>query len=209
MINSELEFEQVFAIFQPKIYRYLTRLIGVKEAEDLTQEVFIKVGKALGTCNNQSQLSAWIYQIATNAAIDKMKSRAYKREITETCSVIERDLCEEHVCSYKKPLSVEEQVIRKEMNTCIQEYVEMLPENYRTVFILSEFGGLKDSEIATILELSTGTVKIRLHRAKVKLKELLSANCNFYRTECNELACEPKGPTAKTIKAFTVKKSTD
>lgn len=89
------------------------------------------------------------------------------------------------------------------MNECIQGYIETLPNSYRTAIILSEIEGLKNSEIASILGLSIGTVKIRLHRGKEKLKELLSANCIFYRTECNELACESRGPNVIKIKPFT------
>ncbi|GMA99135.1 sigma-70 family RNA polymerase sigma factor [Pelosinus sp. IPA-1] len=203
MVINEMDFEQVYTEFQPRIYRYLVRLIGIKEAEDITQDVFVKIGKALATFNNQSQLSTWIYQIATNAAIDRMRSRSFKQESTESYCLIEAEQCKEIGCSYKKPSLTEEKVIRKEMNECIQGYIAILPESYRTAIILSEIEGLKNSEIASILGLSIGTVKIRLHRGKEKLKELLSANCTFYRTECNELACESKGPNVIRIKPFT------
>ncbi|MDR3565743.1 MAG: sigma-70 family RNA polymerase sigma factor, partial [Negativicutes bacterium] len=88
----------------------------------------------------------------------------------------------------------EDQVVRQEMNECIRKSITFLPDNYRTIVILSDLEELKNSEIATILGLSIGTVKIRLHRAKEKLRKELSENCLFYRTECNELACEPKRP---------------
>jgi len=201
MVSNEMDFEQIYAEFQPKIYRYLIRMIGNKDAEDLSQDVFVKVNKALATFNNQSQLSTWIYQIATNAAIDRMRSRSFKQESTETYCLTEADQCREVGCSYKKPLLIEEKIIRKEMNECIQGYIAILPENYRAAIILSEIEGLKNSQIASILGLSIDAVKIRLHRGKRKLKELLSANCNFYRTECNELACESKKPNV--IKPFT------
>lgn len=194
MIINELEFEQVYKEFRPKIYRYLIRLIGNTDAEDLTQDVFVKINKALATFNNQSQLSTWIYQIATNAAIDRMRSYSFKRESTENYCLIETDQRKEIECFYNKTLLTEEKVIRKEMNECIQEYIAILPENYRAAIILSEIEGMKNSEIASILGINIGTVKIRLHRGKEKLKELLSANCSFYRTECNELACESKKP---------------
>ncbi len=206
MAENDLNFEQIFAVFQPKIYRYLDRLVGVNDVEDLTQEVFIKVGKALDTFENQSQLSTWIYRIATNTAIDKMRSRSIKPETAYISCQPEREPNDRDICSCQKPLSIEEQVIRKEMNECIQGYIAILPENYRTVIVLSEMEKLKKSEIAVILGLSVSTVKMRLHRAKQKLKELLLANCNFYRTECNDLACEPIGPTVRKIKPFIAKK---
>ncbi|HML35114.1 MULTISPECIES: RNA polymerase sigma factor [Sporomusa] len=197
MGTHELQFDQVYAEFQPKIYRYLTRLIGLKDAEDVTQDVFIKVNRALHTFKKDSQLSTWIYQIATNAAIDRMRSQPFKQESAEQFNESDIDrLAAKNTYSYKKPLLIEDQVVRQEMNECIRNFVMDLPENYRTVAVLSEIEGLKDSEIAAILGVSINTVKIRLHRAKNNLRKLLLANCNFYRTDCNELACEQKGPSS-------------
>jgi len=88
--------------------------------------------------------------------------------------------------------STEQQVIRKEMNGCIREMIESLPENYRAVLVLSELEELKDSEIADILGLSLHAVKIRLHRARAKLKKELTTACLFYRDDRNELACDRK-----------------
>lgn len=206
MNNSKLEFEQVYAEFQPKVYRYLVRLIGVKEAEDLAQDVFVKVAKALGTFDDPAHLSTWIYHIATNASIDKMRSRSSKQLAAEIHSLTDADLNDKNVRSGKRQRSVEEQIMRKQMNECIQANIAILPEGYRLVLTLSELEGFKNSEIAVILGLSLGTVKIRLHRAKQKLKGLLLANCNFYRTECcGRLVCEPKGFATKNIKRLAAK----
>jgi RNA polymerase sigma-70 factor (ECF subfamily) len=78
------------------------------------------------------------------------------------------------------------------MNDCIRNFVEKLPENYKTVLVLSELEGLQNQEIAEILGLTLDTVKIRLHRARGKLKKELETHCNFYRDERNELACDLK-----------------
>ncbi len=207
MENREFQFDQIYTEFHPKIYRYLTQLIGIKEAEDVTQDVFIKVNQSLHTFKKNSQLSTWIYQIATNTAIDRMRSRSFKQETSEHFIEFDIDrLAAKNACSYKKTLLIEDQLVRQEMNECIRNFVMDLPETYRTVAVLSEIEGLKDSEIATILGLSIGTVKIRLHRAKENLRKLLSANCNFYRTDCNELACEPKGPIVHTVKSTSIKR---
>ena len=197
MINRDLEFERLYAEFQPKIFRYLIRLIGVKDAEDLTQEVFAKISHALPTFKHEAQLSTWVYKIATHAAIDRTRSSSFKQEAAQECSLAEADLAAmagQKGRPGQVPKTVEDDVIVAEMNDCIRQYVAALPENYRAVVILSELEGMKDSEIAAVLELSLNTVKIRLHRAREKLKKDLTANCHFYRTECNVLACEPKGP---------------
>jgi RNA polymerase sigma-70 factor, ECF subfamily len=78
------------------------------------------------------------------------------------------------------------------MNSCIRNFIENLQENYRTVVILSELEGLKNKEIAEILNVSLDTVKIRLHRARTQLRKKLESNCNFYRDEQNELSCDLK-----------------
>jgi RNA polymerase sigma-70 factor, ECF subfamily len=197
MTQEDLEFEPLYKEFYPRIHRYLTRLIGVKDAEDLTQEVFVKISRALPAFKHEAQLSTWIYKIATHVAIDRTRSRSFQQETTQECGLVEADpaaMTGQTGCSAKHPRSVEDQVVLEEMNECIRQYVVALPENYRTVVILSEMEGLKDSEIASMLELSLNTVKIRLHRAREKLKAVLTENCSFYRTECNVLACEPKGP---------------
>jgi RNA polymerase sigma-70 factor (ECF subfamily) len=80
------------------------------------------------------------------------------------------------------------------MNSCIREYIEQLPEDYRAVLVFSEVEGLKNLEIAEILGVSLYTVKIRLHRARARLKERLGSHCNFYLDERSELACDRKEP---------------
>lgn len=80
MSGDELEFQRVYETFQPKIYRYLTSLVGEEEAEDLTQEVFAKVSQSLADFRGESQLSTWLYRIATNAGIDRMRTRSFRQD---------------------------------------------------------------------------------------------------------------------------------
>ena len=88
--------------------------------------------------------------------------------------------------------STEQGLIRHEMNGCIREIIQALPEQYRSVIVLSELEDLKDNEIAEILGLTLQTAKVRLHRARARLRKELSAACVFYRDERNELACDRK-----------------
>ncbi len=189
---NDLEFPKIYEAFQPKILRYLTRLVGEAEAEDLTQEVLIKVSDALPDFRGESQLSTWVYRIATNTALDRLRSPSYKRLI-QNCSANETaEVEDQNVLTGEKTPLVEPQIFRREMNECIQGFIQKLPENYRVVLVLSEFEGLKDSEIAETLGISSGAVKIRLHRAKERLKEELSTKCDSYWIEGNEFLPELK-----------------
>ncbi len=192
MNNYELEFPKIYDSFRPKILRYLTRLVGEYEAEDLTQEVFIKIDQALKTFRGESQLSTWIYRIATNTALDRLRNRSFQRIAQKSSSnnlIAEGKIETKNLWTGEKTLSVEQQLIRQEMHECIRNVVENLLPNYRTVLVLSEFEELKDKEIAEILGLSLNTIKIRLHRARAKLRKELETHCNFYHDERNELAC--------------------
>src|SRR3990170_1473164 len=81
MRSAMLEFEQIHAAFRAKIHRYLLRMVGEYEAEDLAQEVFVKVSQALKTFRGESELSTWIYRIATNADLDRFRSPALQRSV--------------------------------------------------------------------------------------------------------------------------------
>ncbi len=173
-----MDFPTIYDTYQPKIRRYLIRLVGESEADDLTQEVFVKVNNSLAEFREEASLSTWVYRIATNSALDKLRSPAFHRSEPQ----IEDD---DSGTSGKQP-SAEQQVVRKQMDECLQSYMDRLPETQRTVFLLSELEGLKNKEIADILGISLGAVKIRLHRAKESLKADLMAHCDSYWVEDNE-----------------------
>jgi RNA polymerase sigma-70 factor (ECF subfamily) len=195
MEKNELEFSDVYDEFHTKIRHYLERMVGKDEAEDVTQEVFMKVNKGLEGFKGESKLSTWIYRIATNAALDKIHSRSFRendKKVTLSVAGDEQQEEDGGVCVEEKSLSAEREAIRKEMNECIREFVDELPENYRTVIILGELKDLKNKEIAEILGIGLDAVKIRLHRARARLKAEFKAGCTFYHDDQGELACDRK-----------------
>ena len=197
MSCDEVEFENIHAAFRPKIHRYLIRMVGEYEAEDLTQEVFVRVSQALKAFRGESELSTWIYRIATNAALDRFRSPSFQRTIQD-CPANpfiadgESEVNDRSAWTGEKLPLVEGQVFRKEMNDCFRNLISSLPEGYRTALVLSEFEGFKNDEIAEILGVTLGTVKIRLHRARERLKEALEANCGPEWVEGNEYMPELK-----------------
>jgi RNA polymerase sigma-70 factor, ECF subfamily len=163
--------------------------------------VFIKAGTALSTFRNESQVSTWLYRIATNAAVDRMREPSFRREtivdlmeydvnkgVPVTIDDVETDLTENRQ-------SLEEKAARKATNDCIRDIIEALPKNYRVPVILSELEGLQNQEIAEILGLTLEVVKVRIHRGKARLKKELQKYCLLSRDERNELTCDPKEMT--------------
>lgn len=190
---TQLEFRDVYDEFHEKLHRYLERMVGKNDAEDLTQEVFVRIDRGLADFKGKSSLSTWVYRIATNAALDRMNSRSFR----QNCKARSLDSAIEEMEGPKggleeKSFSAERKAIRGEMTECIREFVDRLPLDYRTVIILSEIKELKNQEIADILGVSLDTVKIRLHRARVRLKAEFEAGCHFYHDENGNLACDRK-----------------
>ncbi len=201
-MKEKIDFNEAYEKFQPKIARYLTRLVGEHGIDDLTQEVFVKVSLGLKNFRGESQLSTWIYRIATNAALDRLRSPSFQQMVQERRSSKSTEEAEEEKDQTGQRLSVEQNLIRKEMNECIRDFIERLPENHRTVVVLGELEGFKNSEIAEILGITVDTAKIRLHRAKARLKKELETHCSFYRDEQNELACDLKSAFRKFRKGY-------
>ena len=195
-----LDFDEIYAELQPKIRSYLSRLLGDQEAEDSLQEVFTKVSRGLATFKGRSKPSTWVYRIATNTAIDKLRSSASRQRWDQ--APLEDSLEVQNTVSTITPSAapVDKKIIRKEMSACVHEYVDRLPPDYRTVLILKEIEGFKNREIAEILQISLDNVKVRLHRARARLKQELDDGCDFYYNEDGSLACDRKPILIDSIK---------
>jgi len=199
MNETESHFRKIHEDYRPRILRYLTRLVGEGEAEDLTQEVFVKIDRGLKGFRGESQLSTWIYRIATHAALDRLRGPSARERHLQGMAERSVEEAAEGIWTGEAEAPTEQKVIRQEMNGCIREIVDTLPAHYRSVIVLSEMEGMKDGEIAEILGVGLQTVKMRLHRGRALLKRELSMACVFYRDERNELACDRKGENPPLI----------
>lgn len=189
-----MEFQSIYKEYYPKILRYLYGILNDKDlAEDLTQDVFIRVNDGLSKFEGRSKLSTWIYKIATNLSNDYYKSSSYQKGVKQTVSgeFIEENKEDKNVWTGDKSELSDQILEKREMNNCIKRYVQYISENYRTVFILSEYEGLKNKEIADILGLTLDTVKIRLYRARTQLKKKMEEGCHI-SYEDNGISCDEK-----------------
>jgi RNA polymerase sigma-70 factor (ECF subfamily) len=189
------DFRALYDEFAPRIRGYLARLVGEAEAEDLTQEVFARAHGAMATRRGDSLVSTWLYRIATNAAIDRLRA-ASRREVPdiapEPAAEEQREIVSEGTALDAQ--QAETRVIRKEMRHCILDLVGRLPPVHREVILLGELRDSRDQEIADALGITLEAAKMRLHRARGELRKLLQASCDLYRDEENEFACDRKPP---------------
>lgn len=194
MAHSEHDFGRLYAEYQPRIRRYVARLVGESDAEDLTQTVFLKANQALKDFRGESTLSTWIYRIATNTAADWMRSPSFRRAIQWVPLDVSFDgeRADHPTEEYGRLSLADQALVRREMNQCIRQVVDGLPANYRDAITLSDIEGLKNAEIAERLGVSVDTVKIRLHRARGMLRKAMEIRCDLYRDERLGLACDAK-----------------
>jgi len=163
--------------YQNKIYRLAYKITGnATDAEDVLQEVFLKIYSKIHTFEGRSQLSSWIYRIAVNAAYQKIARDKKSRHISldevlpsvGTGDALSAQLTADWTERPDEVLLTEE--ARREMMDAIRE----LPPEYHVVFALKDLEGLSNQEIADILNLSLPAVKSRLHRARLFLRKRLS-----------------------------------
>ena len=188
------DFSDIYSEFYPKVTHYLTRLVGDSDAEDVAQTVFEKVSNSLSDFKGESKVSTWIFRIATNAALDRLKSSSFKRTASGSLAPVPLQTVENLDLAFNNPASPDQEIIRDEMSECVREFVDRLPTDYRTVLILNELEGFTNKEIAEILQISLDTAKIRLHRARARLKEELKSGCDFYHDDRSTLVCDRKQP---------------
>ena len=148
IMSPDYEFKKIYDEYSPRIFQYLTRLVGPNEAEDISQDVFDKINSGLKAFQGKSKLSTWIYRIATNTAIDRCRSVAYKHATRHVAIEDGSDQAPQCVLEDHKPPSTDQLVIRKEMSECINEYIDALSPDYKTIIVLSELEGLANQEIA-------------------------------------------------------------
>jgi RNA polymerase sigma-70 factor, ECF subfamily len=153
-------------------------------ADDLCQETFMRVQNGLETLKDESKVSSWVFRIAYNLCRDhfrKLKARGAGERVSQAGMQI------------VVQSSIHKELEQREMSQCVQEQVNLLPESLRTVIILFDLMGCTHQEVSEILGISPEAVKVRLHRARKRLKALLEKACSFEVDERNVLICEPRG----------------
>lgn len=173
--------------YQDRIYRYVVTLVrDPAEAEDLTQETLLRAYLNYASLRDTASLTSWLYRIATHVCFDRLRQRARRAPLQAEVDLDTLDVPEAEAPSL---LQLVEQ---REMSACVQRYLDGLSDAYRAVILLHDLHSMTGPEIATALGVSLPTVKIRLHRARRKLRGALEAGCEFSYDERGVLTCESK-----------------
>jgi RNA polymerase sigma-70 factor (ECF subfamily) len=191
---SKSDLDQAVARHRDPIYRYVLGIVrDPAAAEDVTQETLLRAHRKLGSLEDVDRLSAWLYRIASNICRDRFRAAAYRHrpgslgsEAEDPTDASPADVADDTTPRLDKALE------QREMSGCVQGYLTGLSDPYRAVIVLHDVAGLTNPEIAQMLGTSLATVKIRLHRARSKLRAALAEACSFSTDERGVLVCDPK-----------------
>lgn len=171
-------FEHLVHAYEKTVYNLALRTLGSREdAEDVTQEAFLKAYRSLDSFRGDSKFSVWLYRIVSNLCLDLMRSR--QRKPTQSLTVEDDDgeigeleISDEH-------FSPEKLLDRKLTRESVQRGLAALPDDARQILLLRELQGMSYEEIGQTLDLEPGTVKSRIFRARKRLCAFLMQDGNL------------------------------
>jgi len=174
LAGRDRAFDELVERYQKRLLNFVFRTIGDRErAEDLVQEVFIRVHRHLHRFDQSKKFSTWIYTIASNLAKNELRNRS--RSPLVLFQTIKKNWEADH-----RPLQFEDRNNRPEdlyrkrhLRELVQWAVKQLPEHHRVVFVLRELEGKSYEEIAEITDCNLGTVKSRLNRARNRFAQVI------------------------------------
>ena len=172
-------FDKIYKENFARVFNFIYSITNDRSlTEDITQEAFSKAYKNMESLRNESKISVWLNKIAYNLFLD------FKRKKSPQLLTIDDESLTTKFADTKKNLSkIVEQNI---MSECVQSKIRLLPENYCAPLLL-DIHGFNNREIANVLGCSLENAKIRLHRARKRMKEILGKDCSFYYDERNVL----------------------
>ena len=151
---------KLFEQYGATVYRRALRLLGKHEdAEEATQEVFVRVFRGLAAFRGDSALSTWVYRLTVNAALSYLAKRGRRQEVSD-----------DGLTELPAPPATERD---SALATRIEAALGRLPAGYRAILVLHDVEGLSHEECAAILDCRVGTCKSQLHKARTRMRELL------------------------------------
>lgn len=152
-------FERLYRAHVPRIHSLARRMLGSEEADEVTQDIFVRTWQKLGQFRGESAFTTWLHRLAVNVVIERRRTFAIQRErMTDDPAALELAT----VAPARADLTVD-----------FEAAMEQLPPGAREIFVLHDVEGYKHREIAAMLDITTGTSKRQLHRARMLMRRHL------------------------------------
>jgi RNA polymerase sigma-70 factor, ECF subfamily len=181
--------------FRPQVQRHIRAMVrDASLAEELTQDTYARALERIGQLRDPQAALAWLYRIATSVSLDRLRQR--RPPTLEIDTMMPAAEVEERAAAGRHEPSLPAALEQSEMSACVQGYLAALPDDYRIAILLHDAHGVSNPEIAELLGCSLATAKIRVHRARARLRETLAAACSFEIDERGVLVCDLVGPLA-------------
>jgi RNA polymerase sigma-70 factor (ECF subfamily) len=177
--RGEIEaFGTLLARYQGKVYRLAMNMTrNAQDAEEVTQDVFLTVSRKLGAFDGRAAFSTWLYRVATNAALMKLRGRRSEPHLSleEEGGLFTPD------GHFARPVAdwselPEDRLLAAESRRVLEQAIVALPPDYKAVVVLRDIEGLSNQEVAETVGTTVLAVKSRLHRARLALRERLAAH---------------------------------
>lgn len=179
--GDDSAFEEIIKLYQQKVCNTIFYMVKNENiVEDLAQEVFIKVYRNIAKFNEDSSLYTWIYRITMNTCFDQMKK---EKKITYISTFVEQEDGEMEMQFEDEKQKLDEIVESKLRKETLIKAIKSLPSEQRALIVLRDIQQFKYMEIAEMLKLNLGTVKSKISRARINLKEILEKEGTFVEWE--------------------------
>ncbi len=166
-------FEQLVDLYKEKIYYLAYRMLGNRqESEDVIQETFLRVYKNFDRYDHNQKFSTWIYRIATNLCIDRLRKR--KASYSLDAEIGDGDGMDGYDRLTSEEPTPEKQLMISETQSHIRNAIDKLPEKYKSVVVLRYLHDLSLQEISDIMDMPVTTIKTRIHRGREALRKKLN-----------------------------------
>ncbi len=159
--GEERAMEALYHQYKRRVYALVYRIVGASDAEEVAQDVFVRVFRGLGAFRGESALGTWIYRLSVNAALSYVAKRGRRAEVPDGAEVLEQIAA--------PPIAMTD----PRLAARVEAALAMLPPGYRAILVLHDVEGLSHEECAAILDCRVGTSKSQLHKARGKMRELL------------------------------------
>jgi RNA polymerase sigma-70 factor (ECF subfamily) len=161
--------EALYHQYKRRVYGLVYRIVGASDAEEVAQDVFVRVFRGLPSFRGESALGTWIYRLAVNAALSQVARRSRRNEVSDDALAYVPGPAE----------------VRRDPRLAARVEAAMadLPAGYRAILVLHDIEGLSHEECAAILDCRVGTCKSQLHKARAKMRELLGPHLAAERAD--------------------------